>query len=61
MLEKIKQTADYLRGRAGELPKIGIILGTGLGTLVDHIENAIWADAASWPCRDASTTTKATT
>ena len=34
MLEKIKQTADYLRGRAGELPKIGIILGTGLGTLV---------------------------
>lgn len=35
MLEKIKQTADYLRGRAGELPKIGIILGTGLGTLVD--------------------------
>lgn len=42
MLEKIKQTADYLRQRAGELPKIGIILGTGLGTLVDHIDDAIY-------------------
>lgn len=39
MLEKIKQTADFLRQRAGEMPKLAIILGTGLGNLVDHIEN----------------------
>lgn len=39
MLEKIQQTADYLRQRAGEMPKLAIILGTGLGNLVDHIEN----------------------
>lgn len=39
MLEKIKQTAEYLRSRTEKLPEIGIILGTGLGTLVDCIEN----------------------
>ena len=38
MLEKIRQTADFLRGRiSGELPKIGIILGSGLGNLGDHL------------------------
>ncbi|MBP3535489.1 MAG: purine-nucleoside phosphorylase [Muribaculaceae bacterium] len=40
MLEKIRQTAEYLRGRLeGELPKLGIIMGTGLGTLSDLIED----------------------
>lgn len=39
MLEEIKETADFLRQRAGEMPKIAIILGTGLGNLVDHIED----------------------
>lgn len=38
MLEKIKQTAEFLRNRVkGELPKIGIILGSGLGNLGDHL------------------------
>lgn len=40
MLDKIKTTAEYLQKRIeGEMPKTGIILGTGLGALVDHIEN----------------------
>lgn len=39
MLDKIKETADFLRQRGGEMPKIAIILGTGLGSLVDHIED----------------------
>jgi len=38
MLEKIKQTADFIKAEAGEMPKIAIILGTGLGDLVNHIE-----------------------
>ncbi len=42
MLEKIKQTADYLRTRCGEAPTLGIILGTGLGTLVDYIDDKIF-------------------
>lgn len=40
MLEKIKETAEFLRAKAcGDMPQIAIILGTGLGTLVDHIDN----------------------
>lgn len=37
MLEKINQTAEYLRSRVAEMPRTAIILGTGLGALVDHI------------------------
>lgn len=39
MLETIKQTADYIRSQVDEMPKTAIILGTGLGALVDHIED----------------------
>lgn len=39
MLEKIKQTADYIRTKVNNLPDTAIILGTGLGALVDHIED----------------------
>lgn len=37
MIEQIKQTADYIRSKAGNVPETAIILGTGLGALVDHI------------------------
>lgn len=37
MIENIKQTADYIRSKAGNVPETAIILGTGLGALVDHI------------------------
>ncbi len=39
MLEKIKQTADYLKTQVADIPTTAIILGTGLGALVDHIED----------------------
>ncbi len=38
MLDKIRQTAAYIRQHVGEMPRTAIILGTGLGELVDHIE-----------------------
>lgn len=38
MLEKIQTAADYIRSQVDKLPEIGIILGTGLGQLVDHID-----------------------
>jgi len=41
MLEKIKATTAYLNERIGEQAEIGIILGTGLGGLVNEIEDAI--------------------
>ena len=37
MLEKINQTADFLKSKVHDMPSIAIILGTGLGALVDHI------------------------
>lgn len=55
MLEKIKQTADYLRGRVGEMPKIAVILGTGLGNLVDHIENKLYIPYSEIPNFPVST------
>lgn len=40
MIEKIKQTAEFLQAQVkGEMPKLAIILGSGLGNLVDHIED----------------------
>lgn len=37
MLEQIKTAADFISTNVKELPKVGIILGTGLGQLVEHI------------------------
>lgn len=37
MKEKIQQTAAYIRSQVSEIPTTAIILGTGLGALVDHI------------------------
>ncbi|MDR3706408.1 MAG: purine-nucleoside phosphorylase [Paludibacteraceae bacterium] len=37
MLEKIKQTADYLKKKLPVIPETGIILGTGLGELATQI------------------------
>ena len=38
MLEKIKATASFIRNRFKGNPEIGIVLGTGLGGLVNEIE-----------------------
>ena len=38
MLEMIRETAAFILNEIGEAPRIGIILGTGLGDLVNHIE-----------------------
>lgn len=55
MLEKIKQTADFLRQRAGEMPKLAIILGTGLGNLVDHIDDKLYIPYSEIPNFPVST------
>lgn len=38
MLENIKKTVDYIKSNISSNPQIGIILGTGLGSLVNHIK-----------------------
>lgn len=55
MLEKTKQTADYLRGRINMIPDTAIILGTGLGALVDHISDKKYIPYAEIPNFPVST------
>lgn len=55
MLEKIKETANYLRERGGEMPKIAIILGTGLGSIVDYIEDKTFIPYSEIPNFPVST------
>ncbi|MFW5792919.1 MAG: purine-nucleoside phosphorylase [Bacteroidota bacterium] len=38
MIEKIKETADFLKNKINFTPEIGIILGSGLGGLVKSID-----------------------
>jgi len=38
MIKRINETVDYLQEKGFDSPEIGIILGTGLGQLVGHIE-----------------------
>lgn len=55
MLEKIKQTADYIRSKVSTIPDTAIILGTGLGALVDHIDNKTFIPYAEIPNFPVST------
>lgn len=38
MLQEIKKAAEYIGSKVDFKPQVGIILGTGLGGLVDHID-----------------------
>ncbi len=40
MIESIIETSNYIKSKVNNLPKTAIILGTGLGALVEHIEDA---------------------
>lgn len=55
MLEKINQTANYIRSRVSDMPKTAIILGTGLGALVDHIEDKLYIPYSEIPNFPVST------
>lgn len=37
----IREAADFIRSKTKILPKVGLILGSGLGVLADHIEEAV--------------------
>lgn len=52
MLETIKQTADFLKGKIGDIPNTAIILGTGLGELANEIEDKseiLYTDIPNFP------------
>lgn len=41
--EQLNESVEYLKKRGFETPEVGIVLGTGLGQLVDDIEDSIEA------------------
>ncbi len=49
MLEKIEQSAGMIRQTIAEMPRIAIILGTGLGDLVEHIDQKQYVKYADIP------------
>lgn len=40
-IQKIKESCDFIKNIIKETPKIGIILGSGLGSLAEEVENKI--------------------
>ena len=55
MLEKIKETAEYIRSQMTTQPHIGIILGTGLGNLPTQITDRLEIPYQSIPNFPVST------
>jgi purine-nucleoside phosphorylase len=49
MMDKIIESANYLRSKGITAPEIGIILGTGLGKLADEIEIKVEIDYKDIP------------
>ncbi|WP_110932408.1 purine-nucleoside phosphorylase [Paenibacillus bouchesdurhonensis] len=37
----IQEAADYIRSKSNVTPKLGLILGSGLGVLAEHIDDAV--------------------
>lgn len=41
MFDKIQESAEFIKGQASVQPKVGLILGSGLGVLADQITDCI--------------------
>ena len=48
-LDKIKETAAFLKDKGIQTPEFGLILGSGLGELAEEIENPVIVDYADIP------------
>lgn len=55
MLKEFNETVTFLRGKGITEPYIGIVLGTGLGKLIDHIDTEIIIDYSEIPHFPVST------
>lgn len=55
MYDKVIETVEYLNNRVTNRPKIAIILGSGLGDLVDYMENKVEIDYEEIPNFPVST------
>lgn len=51
-LQQIDEAADTIRGRVSERPRVGLILGSGLNSLAESVQNAQvipYKDLPNWP------------
>lgn len=48
-LDKINETAAFLKDKGIQAPEFGLILGSGLGELAEEIENPVVVDYAEIP------------
>lgn len=56
VLAQIREAAEVIRGRLGGLePKIGLVLGSGLGDLAEQVENPVVIDYSDVPHFPVST------
>lgn len=55
MIEKINETVEFLRSKGMQSAEVGIVLGTGLGKLVDEIEIGVVLDYEKIPHFPVST------
>ena len=53
--EQIKKTSDLIQAQSAHRPKIGMILGSGLGLLADEVENADYVEYSQIPYWPEST------
>ena len=52
MYERVEQAAEVIRRRCGELPRIAVVLGSGLGDFADTLLDAVatpYGDLPHWP------------
>jgi purine-nucleoside phosphorylase len=51
-IEQIDEAANYIRSKINTLPKVGLVLGSGLGGLAESVENAVvlqFKEIPHWP------------
>ncbi|MHC1741340.1 MAG: purine-nucleoside phosphorylase [Anaerolineaceae bacterium] len=51
-IEQIDEATNFIRAKATIFPKIGLVLGSGLGNLADSVENAVvipFKEIPNWP------------
>ena len=52
LYEKVQESVEYLKGKFTRMPEIGIVLGSGLGALVDEFESKeeiLYSDIPNFP------------
>lgn len=55
MKDRISKAVEYIKERIPSIPETGVILGSGLGALVDHMDRKTFLDYSSIPYWPVST------